>query len=110
MKGFHMRTLTSILLATSLLLGVPVALADDLTIAPEIGIKFHDDVKVRKYKSHKWDGEPAVGVVVPEDVEEYDIPEDVVVATPALKRHRYVYLNDHVYIVDSNRRIVTTVE
>jgi hypothetical protein len=32
------------------------------------------------------------------------------VATPALKGHRYVYMNDHVYIVDSDRRIVAIVE
>jgi len=110
MKGFLMRTLASMLLATSLMFGVPGAFADSLTISPEIGVKFHDDVKVKKYRSHKWDGDARVGVVVPEDIDEYDIPEDVVVATPALKRHKYVYLNDRVYIVDNHRRIVTTVE
>ena len=45
-----------------------------------------------------------------EDVEWYDVPEDVVVATPALKKHHYVYLNDHVYIVDSSRHVVAVVD
>ena len=87
-----------------------MALADKLTILPEVSIKFHDDVKVRKYKSHKWDGDVAVGVVVPDDVEYYDIPDDVIVAEPVLKSHHYVYLNDHVYIVDSSHRVVAIVE
>jgi hypothetical protein len=110
LKGLTMRILPSLLIASALAFGVPAALADDIVIAPEIGIKFHDDVKVKKYKSHKWDKDLAVGVVVPGDVEYYDVPEDVIVATPALKSHRYVYLNDHVYIVDGNRRIVAVVE
>jgi Protein of unknown function (DUF1236) len=49
-------------------------------------------------------------VAVPSDIEYYDIPEDVIVATPALKNHRYVYLNDHVYIVDSEGKIVAIVD
>ena len=104
-----MRILASLFLAGSLALGAPLALADDLVIAPEIGVKFHNDVKVKKYKSHKWDGDLKVGAVVPADVEYYDVPEDVAVATPALKAHKYVYLNDHVYVVDRNRKIVATV-
>jgi hypothetical protein len=105
-----MRIIPSILIAASLAFGVPAALADDLVISPEIGIKFQDDVKVHKYKSYKWDGDVTVGTVVPPDVEYYDVPEDVVVVTPALKSHKYVYLNDRVYIVDSNRRIVAKVD
>jgi hypothetical protein len=104
-----MRIFSSLLIASALAFGVPVALADDLVIAPEIGIKLHDDVTVKKYKSHKYDGELAVGVVVPGDVEYYDVPDEVIVAQPALKSHRYVYLNDHVYIVDGDRRIVAVV-
>lgn len=105
-----MRVFPAVLIAASLAFGTPLALADDLVIAPEIGIKFHDDVKVKKYKSHKWDGDLKVGVAVPADVEYYDVPDDVVVATPALKAHHYVYLNDHVYIVDGDRRIVAVVD
>ena len=105
-----MKSLTTALFAGALMLATPLAFADDLVISPEIGVHFHNDVKVKKYKSHKWDGDLKVGVVVPADVEYYDIPDDVVVATPALKRHRYVYLNDHVYIVDSNRKIVAIVD
>ncbi|MFZ5672589.1 MAG: DUF1236 domain-containing protein [Pseudomonadota bacterium] len=105
-----MRILTSLFVASSLAFAAPLALADDLVIAPEIGVKIHDDVKVKKYKSRKWDGDVQIGVAVPEDVEVYDVPEDVVVATPALKSHRYVYLNDRVYIVDGNRRIVARVD
>jgi hypothetical protein len=105
-----MRILPSLLIASALTLGVPMALADDLIIAPEIGIKFQDDVKVKKYKSHKWDGDLAVGVVVPADVEYYDVPEEVVVLQPVLKSHRYVYVNDRVYIVDTDRRIVAVVD
>ena len=105
-----MRILPSLLIASSLAFGVPAALADDLIIAPEIGIKFHDDVKVKKYKSHKWDGDVKVGVVLSDDVDYYDVPDEVIVATPALKGHRYVYINDELYIVDSNRRIVAVVE
>ena len=105
-----MRILASLFIASSLAFATPAALADDLVIAPEIGVKIHDDVKVKKYKSHKWDGDLKVGVVVPADVEVYDVPDDVVVATPALKSHHYVYLNDNVYIVDSNRKIVAVVK
>jgi|SRR5690349_9687866 hypothetical protein len=105
-----MKSLTTALFAGALMLATPLAFADDLVISPEIGVHFHNDVKVKKYKSHKWDGDLKVGVVVPADVEYYDIPDDVVVATPALKRHRYVYLNDHVYIVDGNRKIVAIVD
>ena len=105
-----MKALTTALFAGALMLATPLAFADDLVISPEIGVHFHNDVKVKKYKSHKWDGDLKVGVVVPADVEYYDVPDDVVVATPALKRHRYVYLNDHVYIVDGNRKIVAIVD
>lgn len=105
-----MKSLTTALFAGALMLATPLAFADDLVISPEIGVHFHNDVKVKKYKSHKWDGDLKVGVVVPADVEYYDVPDDVVVATPALKRHRYVYLNDHVYIVDGNRKIVAIVD
>jgi hypothetical protein len=105
-----MRILPSLLIASSLACGVPMALADDLVISPEVGVKFHDEVTVKKYKSHKWNGDLAVGVVVPGDVEYYDVPDDVVVLEPSLKAHRYVYMNDHVYIVDSNRRIVGVVK
>jgi hypothetical protein len=104
-----MRIFASLLLASSLAFAAPMALAD-IVIAPEIGIKFQDDVKVKKYKSYKYDRDLAVGVVVPDDVEYYEVPEDVIVATPALKGHRYVYMNDHVYIVDTDRRIVAIVE
>jgi hypothetical protein len=105
-----MRTLASLFVAASLAIGAPLALADDLIIAPEVGVKFHNDVKVKKYKSHKYDGDLKIGVVVPGDVEYYDVPEDVVVATPALKGHKYVYLNDQVYVVDSGRRVVAVVK
>jgi len=105
-----MRTLASLFVAASLVIGAPLALADDLIIAPEVGVKFHNDVKVKKYKSHKYDGDLKVGVVVPGDVEYYDVPEDVVVATPALKGHKYVYLNDQVYVVDSGRHVVAVVK
>ena len=110
-KGMkEMKTLTAALFAGALMIASPLALADDLDISPEVGVHFHNDVKVKKYKSHKWDGDLKVGVVVPSDVEYYDVPEDVIVATPALKSHRYVYLNDHVYIVDSKGRIVAIVD
>ena len=104
-----MRFLASVLVASSLAFSAPLAFADDIVIAPEIGMKFQNDVKVKKYKSHKWDGDLKVGTVVPADVEFYDVPDDVVVATPALKGHRYVYLNDRVYVVDSSRKVVATV-
>ena len=68
------------------------------------------NVKVKKYKSHKWDGDAMIGVVVPGDVEYYDVPDDVIVVTPALEHDKYVYLNDHIYIVDGDRRIVGIVE
>src|SRR5260221_7921721 len=105
-----MKTLTTALFAGALMIASPLAFADDLVIAPEVGVHFHNDVKVKKYKSHKWDGDLKVGVVVPGDVDYYDVPDDVVVVAPALKRHRYVYLNDHVYIVDNDRRIIGSVE
>ena len=76
-----MRTLPTLLIASSLAFGVPAALADDLVIAPEIGVKFHNDVTVKHYKSHKWDGDVVVGTVLPGDVEYYDVPDEVVVAT-----------------------------
>jgi Protein of unknown function (DUF1236) len=105
-----MRSLPILLVASSLAFGVPAAVADDIVIAPEIGVKFHDDITVKHYKSHKWDGDVVVGTVLPGDVEYYDVPDDVIVATPALKSHRYVYLNDRVYIVDSKRRVVAVVK
>ena len=110
MKGTSMRVLPAVFIAASLAFGAPLALADELVIAPEVGVKIQNDVKVKKYKSYKYNGDLAVGVVVPGDVEYYDVPEDVVVATPVLKGHRYAYINDHVYIVDSKHRIVAIVE
>jgi hypothetical protein len=105
-----MRILTSIFVASSLAFAAPLALADDIVIAPEIGIKFQEEVKVKKIKSRKWDSDLKVGVVVPAEVEVYDIPDEVVVATPTLKTHKYVYLNDRVYVVDSGRRVVAVVD
>jgi hypothetical protein len=105
-----MRTLPTLLIASSLAFGVPAALADDLIIAPEIGVKIHDDVKVKHYKSRKWDGDVVVGTVLPGDVDYYDVPDEVIVATPTLKKHRYVYLNDRVYIVNGDRRVVAVVK
>jgi hypothetical protein len=94
----------------TLWIGAPVVYADDLVISPEVGVDFHDEVKVKKYKTHKYDGDLKVGVVVPADVEYYDVPDKVVVATPALKGHKYVYLNDRVYVVDNSRKIVAVVD
>jgi hypothetical protein len=74
------------------------------------GVKIHDNIKVKRYKSHKWDGDVVVGTTLSGDVEYYDVPEDVIVMTPALKRHRYAYLNDRVYIVDGNGRVVGIVK
>jgi hypothetical protein len=105
-----MKTITALLFAGSLVVAAPLAMADDLVISPEIGIHFHDNVKVKKYKSHKYDGDLKVGVVVPGDVEYYDVPDEVTVATPAFKSHKYVYLNDHIYVVDSDRKIVAIVD
>jgi Protein of unknown function (DUF1236) len=105
-----MRVLASLLIASTLAFAIPAAMADDIVIAPDVGVHFHNDVKVKKYKSRKWDGDVKVGVVVPADVEVYDVPDQVVVATPALKGHKYVYLNDHVYVVDSGRHVVAVVE
>jgi hypothetical protein len=96
-----MRTVSAMLIASTLLFGAPLALADDFVIAPEISLKFQDEVKVKKYKSHKYDGD-----VVPGDVEYYDVPDTIIVAEPRFKKHKYVYLNDRVYIVDGDRRIV----
>ena len=105
-----MKSLSAVVIAASLAFGVPAALADDLIIAPEIGIKFHDDVKVKKYKSQKWVGDLKVGVVVPAEIEVYDVPEQMVVRTPRLKGYKYVYLNDHVYVVDSSRKVIAVVD
>lgn len=104
-----MRTIPALLIASTLLFGAPLALADDFVIAPEISLKFQDEVKVKKYKSHKYDGDVKVGVVVPGDVEYYDVPDSIIVAEPRFKKHKYVYLNDHVYIVDGDRRVVAVV-
>jgi hypothetical protein len=104
-----MKTITALFFASSLLVGAPLAMADDLVISPEIGIHFHDNVKVKKYKSHKYDGDLKVGVVVPGDVEYYDVPDVVIVATPGFqepqvcvserphlcRRQRSQYLGDH---------------
>jgi hypothetical protein len=43
------------------------------------------------------------------EVEYYDVSDELVVATPALKGHKYVYINDRVYIVDSGRKLVAVV-
>jgi hypothetical protein len=106
-----MKTLVTALFIGALAIGVPVAMADDIVISPQVGVQFHSDVKMKKIKTHKYDGDLKVGVVVPADVEYYDVPDDVIVATPALKAHKYVYLNDHVYVVEpSSRKIVAVVE
>jgi hypothetical protein len=105
-----MRKLTAALFAGSLMFSVPMAFADDFIIAPDIGIHFHDDVKVKKYKARKYDGDVKVGVVLSEDVEYYDVPEKVVVAHPTYKSYRYAYINDRVYLVDNNRKVIAVVE
>ena len=95
----------------ALAISVPLAKADDIVIAPDLGIHFHDDVKVKKYKARKWDKEVKVGVVLSDDVDYYDVPEKVIVANPKLKGYKYVYLNDHVYVVEpSSRKVVFVVE
>ena len=104
-----MRILACLFVASSLAFAAPLAFADDIVIAPEIGMKFQNDVKVKKYTSHKYDGDVKVGAVVPAEVEVYDVPDDIVVATPALKGHKYVYLNDRVYVVDNGRKVVAVV-
>ncbi|WP_119268344.1 DUF1236 domain-containing protein [Taklimakanibacter deserti] len=106
-----MKTLAAALLAGALAISVPIAMADDIVISPEVGVQFHSDVKTKKIKTYKHDGDLKVGVVVPADVEYYDVPADVVVATPGLKGHKYVYLNEHVYVVEpSSRKIVAVVD
>jgi hypothetical protein len=47
---------------------------------------------------------------VPADVEVYNVPEKIVVATPALRGHKYAYLNDRIYVVDSGRKVVAVVD
>jgi hypothetical protein len=107
----QMKILMTALFAGALAFSVPAAMADDIVISPEVGMHFHSDVKAKKIKTHKYDGDLKVGVVVPADVEYYDVPADVVVATPALKGSKYVYLNDHVYVVEpESRKIVAVVK
>jgi len=105
-----MRKLTAALFAGALMISVPMAFADDFIIAPDIGIHFHDDVKVKKYKARKYDGDVKVGVVLSDDVEYYDVPEKVIVAQPTYKSYRYAYINDRVYLVDSDRKIIAVVD
>lgn len=107
-----MKKVAAALFVSAFLAGTPLALADDLVIAPELGIHFHDDVKVKKYKARKWDKEEVkVGVVLSDDVDYYDVPEKVIVANPKLKGYKYVYLNDHVYVVEpSSRKVVYVVD
>lgn len=107
-----MKTLITALFVGALAISVPAAMADDIVIAPDLGIHFHDDVKVKKYKAHKWDkGDVKVGVVLTDEVEYYDVPEKVIVANPKLKGHKYVYLNDHVYVVEpSSRKVIAVVD
>jgi hypothetical protein len=106
-----MKTLMTALFVGALAVSVPVVKADDLVISPEVGVHFHDDVTVHKYKSHKWDSDVKVGVVLPGDVEYYDVPEKVVVANPKFKGYKYAYLNDHVYVVEpSSRKVIAVVE
>src|SRR5687767_3459725 len=105
-----MKTVVSALFAGALLFGAPIAMAQDIIIAPEAGMKFQEEVKVKKIQSMKHEGDLKVGVVIPAEVEFYDVPETVVVATPTLKGHKYVYLNDRVYVVEpSSRKIVAVV-
>ena len=68
-----MRMIPSMLIAASLAFGVPAALADDIVIAPDVSMKFREEVKVKKIKPHKYEGNLKVGVVVPSDVEYYDV-------------------------------------
>jgi hypothetical protein len=105
-----MRKLTAALFAGALMVSVPMAFADDFVIAPDIGIHFHDDVKVKKYKARKYDGDVKVGVVLSDDVEYYDVPEKVIVAHPTYKTYKYAYLNDRVYLVDGNRKVIAVVD
>jgi hypothetical protein len=98
------------LFAGAFAISVPIAMADDIVITPEVGMHFHTDVTTKKIKTHKYSGDLKVGVVVPADVEYYDVPADVIVATPALKGHKYVYLNDQVYVVDESHKIVAVVK
>lgn len=103
--------ISSLLFAGALICSVPFALADDLVIAPEAGVQFHTDVKTKKLRSVKHEGDLKVGVVLPAEVEYYDVPADVVVATPTLKTYEYVYLNDRIYVVEpGERRIVAVVD
>jgi hypothetical protein len=106
-----MRSVTALIFAGALLVSVPAAFADDLIIAPEVGVHFHNDVKVKKLKARKYDRELVVGAVIDGDIEYYDVPEDVVVVTPRLKSYKYAYINDHVYLVEpSDHRIIAIVE
>jgi hypothetical protein len=57
-----MRILAPLILAASLTIAVPLAYADNLVISPEVGVKFHDDVTMKKYKSYKWDGDLKIEV------------------------------------------------
>ncbi len=105
-----MRKLTAALFAGALMVSVPMAFADDFVFAPDLGIHFHDDVKVKKYKVRKYDGDVKVGVVLGDDVEYYDVPEKVIVAQPTYKTYKYAYINDRVYLVDSHHKIIAVVE
>jgi Protein of unknown function (DUF1236) len=104
-----MRIFPVVAIAVSLAFGGPVTLADTLVLPLEISMRFHDDVNVKKYESYKWDGELKVGVIAPAQVEYHDVPDDVISATPALKGHKYIYVNEKVYIVDSDRKVVAVV-
>jgi hypothetical protein len=106
-----MKTLPALFFAGAFLLSTPLAFADDIIISPEVGVHFHDHVKVKKYKSHKWDGDAKVGVVITgDDVEYYDVPEEIIVEQPSLRGHRYVYINEHIYVVNDDNEIVALVD
>ncbi len=41
-----------------------------------------------------------VGTRVPEGVRLYEVPQDVAVEVPAVRRYRYMHVNNHVVLVD----------
>ena len=104
------RSLFSLVTGSILLAGASVASADTTTTtttwSPEYGTAIREYSTTKHYNSYNDPGfKPSVGVVVPQSVTVYPLPESVKV--PRHDTYSYSIINNHPVVVErSSRKVV----
>ena len=103
------KTFASLAAAAVVSLGTSLALAQGVTIAPEVGMSFHEHVTTEKVAPVTLQTELAVGGVVPAEVTLLPVPPAIITSAPELEGHEYFVVGNRIHVVKPDTRAIVTI-